>query len=106
MGIEVIVLAVIAAVLAAGCVITFFIGRRHGQAAEAERLAAAKSGAEDVRRRTIEEAGREAGAKRSSGKRSACKSARTCSIASSTSWISAIARSAPSPQTWAAAPSS
>src|SRR5580704_199344 len=56
----VIVLAAFAAVLVAGCVVTFMVGRRQGQAAEAERLAAAKAGAEDVRRRAIEEAEREA----------------------------------------------
>jgi len=56
----VIVLAAYAAVLVAGCVVTFMVGRRQGQAAEAERLAAAKAGAEDVRRRAVEEAEREA----------------------------------------------
>src|SRR5579862_6956466 len=54
------VLAAIAAVLIAGCVIGVLVGRRQGQAAEAERLAAAKEGAEDLRRRAIEEAQREA----------------------------------------------
>src|SRR5581483_7703682 len=60
MGVEVIVLAVLSAVLIAGCFVAFLVGRRKGQEAEAERLAAAKAGAEDVRRRTIEEAEREA----------------------------------------------
>src|SRR5579862_736830 len=60
MGIEVIVLAVLSAVLVAGCFVAFLVGRRKGQEAEAARLAAAKAGADDVSRRTIQEAEREA----------------------------------------------
>jgi ribonucrease Y len=60
MGIQVIVLAAVAAVLIAGCWFAWTYGLRQGQANEAARLAAAKAGADDIRGRAVQEAEREA----------------------------------------------
>jgi ribonucrease Y len=55
------IVVALAVVLAAGCVVAAIgYGRRQGRAAELERLAAAQGTAEDVRRRALEEATREA----------------------------------------------